>query len=184
MKIGYARVSTADQSLSAQLDMLHAAGCERIYEEVASGARQDRPKLSELMSALRKGDTLVVTKMDRVARSLTHLITLAADLKQRGIEFQSLSEAIDTSTPGGTLVFHILGAIGEFERDLIRERTSAGLKAARQRGRVGGRPRKMTQEKIQAAKELLKSGVPVKDVADTFGISVPTLFRYCPATER
>lgn len=184
MQIGYARVSTRDQNLSAQLDALRKAGCFRVYEETASGARSDRPVLAEVMRTLREGDTLVVFKLDRVARSLTHLLGIMDTLSDVGIGFRSLTEDINTTTPGGRLVFHVMAAISQFERDLIRERTSAGLKAAKARGRTGGRPRKMTGEKVEAATRLLSSGTPVRDVADILGVSVPTLYRWCPGSAR
>jgi len=178
MLIGYARVSTRDQSLDGQLDALHRAGCERVFSEVASGARDDRPVLLEALAYARPGDVLVSLKLDRVARSLQHLTGLVADLNQRRVGLKSLTEEIDTSTPGGKLVFHIFGAIAEFERDLIRERTRVGLDAARKRGRVGGRPVKMTPAKLEAAQKLLQSGTSVRDIADSLGVSVPTVYRH------
>ena len=184
MHIGYARVSTRDQNLSAQLDALSQAGCIRVYEEKASGARSDRPVLAEVMRTLREGDTLVVFKLDRVARSLPHLLEIMATLNGTGAGFRSLTEDINTTTPGGRLVFHVMAAISEFERDIIRERTAAGLNAAKARGRTGGRPRKMTAEKIKAAEKLLSSGTPVRDVAEMFNVSVPTLYRWCPGSAR
>lgn len=184
MKIGYARVSTRDQNLSAQLDALTQAGCIRVYEEKASGARSDRPVLAEVMRTLRDGDTLVVFKLDRVARSLPHLLETMDTLNQTGVGFRSLTEDINTTTPGGRLVFHVMAAISEFEREIIRERTAAGLKAAKARGRTGGRPRKMTAEKIKAAEKLLSTGTPVRDVAAMFNVSVPTLYRWCPGSAR
>lgn len=186
MKVGYARISTESQTHDAQIAALKAAGCVRIFTEVASGARKDRPVLAEVMAFLRPNsdDTLVVFKLDRVARSLPHLIEIMDQLKANGIEFQSVTEAIDTNTPGGRLLFHVVAAIAEFERDLIRERTQAGLKAAREKGRVGGRPRQMTQEKVMAAKELLNNGSAVRDVAEAMGVSVPTLYRWLPASAR
>lgn len=184
MRIGYARVSTADQSLSAQQDALRDAGCDRVYEETASGAQRGRPVLAELMRSLRSGDTLVVFKLDRVARSLPDLLNIMEQMSQMKVDFLSLTEKIDTSTPGGRLVFHVMGAIGEFERDIIRERTAAGLKAAKARGRTGGRPLKMTADKVQAARSLLTSGTPAKDVARTLGVSLPTLYRWVPGHSR
>lgn len=184
MRIGYARISTTDQTLASQYDALTAAGCDRVYEETASGAKADRPILAELMRSLREGDTLVVFKLDRIARSLPHLLEVMARLNGISAGFQSLTEEINTTTPGGRLVFHVMAAISEFERDLIRERTKAGLVAARARGRVGGRPRKMTGEKVNAAERLLASGTPVRDVADMLGVSIPTLYRWCPGSAR
>ena len=184
MKVGYARVSTGGQNLEGQLDALQAAGCERIFEETASGSRSDRPILSQALEFVRAGDVLVTYRLDRIARSLPHLISVMDDLNQRGVEFHSLTENLDTSSSGGRLIFHIFGAISNFEVDLIRERTRTGLEAARKRGRIGGRPRRMTDDKIRAAKKLLADGTPVKEVANNLGVSVPTLFRWCPASER
>lgn len=186
MKIGYARVSTDGQTVDAQIAALKGAGCEKIFTEVASGAKRDRPVLMKAMAYLRpkSKDVLTVYKLDRVARSLPHLIEIMNDLKEREIGFQSLTEDINTSTPGGKLLFHIMGAISEFERDLIRERTQAGLKAAKSKGRVGGRPRQMTDDKISAVRELLASGTAVKDAAAAVGVSVPTLYRWLPGATR
>lgn len=182
MLVGYCRVSTRGQTLDGQRDALLAYGCERIFEEVASGARSDRPILCEALDFARTGDTLVCTKLDRVARSMSHLITLMQTLQERGIEFRSLGDELDTRTPGGTLTFHIFAAISQFERDLIRERTSAGLEAARKRGRVGGRPRVMTEDMKRAARALMDNGLPVREVADAIGVSVPTIYRHLPAS--
>lgn len=182
MKIGYARVSTNEQTVHAQVDALEAAGCERIFTEVASGGNKTRPTLAEAIQYLRDGDVLVCYKMDRVARSLPHLIEIMDGLNTRNIGFQSLTEDINTTTPSGKLIFHIFGAISEFERDLIRERTMSGLAAARRRGRIGGRPKAMTDTKKVAAIKLLTSGTPAKDVAETIGVSLPTLYRHCPAS--
>ncbi len=184
MQVGYARISTGGQNLEGQLDALQAAGCERIFEERASGSRSDRPILSQALEFVRAGDVLVTYRLDRIARSLPHLITVMDDLNQRGVEFRSLTENLDTSSPGGRLIFHVFGAVSQFELDLIRERTRTGLDAARKRGRVGGRPRRMTEGKIRAAKKLLADGTPVKEVANTLDVSVPTLFRWCPASDR
>ena len=186
MKIGYARVSTDQQSHDGQVAALTAAGCDRIFTETASGARNDRPVLKEVMAYLRPNadDTLVVFKLDRVARSLPHLIEIMDHLKSHDIAFKSVTEAIDTNTPGGRLLFHVIASIAEFERDLIRERTQAGLKAARDRGRVGGRPRRMTDDKLNAVRELLASGTTVKDAAEAVGVSVPTLYRWLPGSAR
>lgn len=181
MRIGYARISTTDQNLDLQRDALTKAGCERLFEDQASGSREDRPGLATAIEFARKGDTLMVWRLDRLGRSLTHLLDVVGGLAERGVGFQSLTESIDTTTSGGKLVFHVFGAIAEFERSLIRERTNAGLKAARARGRVGGRPRAMTDGKIAAARRLLQDGTPVRDVAEALGLSVPTLYRWCPA---
>src|SRR5690348_6581068 len=139
--VGYARVSTGEQTLDLQLDALAAAGCDRVFQDTASGAKAERPGLARALDFLRPGDTLVVWRLDRLGRSLQHLIQTLTALDQRGVGFKSLTESIDTTTPGGKLVFHIFGALAEFERDLIRERTQAGLAAARARGRTGGHPR-------------------------------------------
>lgn len=181
MKVGYARVSTDDQTVQSQLDALEKAGCERIFTEVASGAKTDRPVLQEAIDFLRSGDTLLVVRLDRAARSLSHLLNLLNDFDQRGIGFHSLNENIDTSSAGGRLVFNIFGSIAEFERDLIRERTQAGLAAARKRGRVGGRPKAMTDDKRLAALKLLEAGTAAKEVAAVIGVSLPTLYRHCPS---
>jgi DNA invertase Pin-like site-specific DNA recombinase len=155
--LGYARVSTTDQHPQLQVDALTAAGCYRIFTETASGARADRPTLAQLLDQLRPGDTLVVWKLDRLGRSLRHFVDTIAGLADRGVGFQSLQEAI-TTTPGGKLVFHVFAALAEFERDLIRERTNAGLVAARARGRHGGRPPVMTAHKLQVAQECTALG--------------------------
>lgn len=186
MKIGYARISTDTQTHDAQIAALKGAGCEKIFMETASGAKKDRPVLAEALAYLRPhaDDKLVVYKLDRVARSLPHLIEIMERLNQDEIEFQSLSEAIDTKTPGGRLLFHVMGAISAFERDLIVERTQAGLRAAKAKGRVGGRPKKMTEDKVKAVRELLANGTAVKDAAAAVGVSVPTLYRWLPGSAR
>jgi DNA invertase Pin-like site-specific DNA recombinase len=153
--LGYARVSTTDQQPHLQVDALEQAGCDRVFTETASGTRADRPTLEQLLDQLRPGDTLVVWKLDRLGRSLRHLVYTVSGLAGRGIGFRSLQEAIDTTTPGGKLVFHVFAALAEFERDLIRERTAAGLVAARARGR---RPSVMTAHKLQVAQEMYGSG--------------------------
>ena len=183
MRIGYARVSTLDQNPDLQLEKLREAGCEKVIVEKASGARIDRPELTRLLrDLLREGDTLVIWKLDRLARSLKQLIQTAEDLKGRGIGFVSLTDAIDTSSPGGMLVFHMLGAIAEFERALIRERTVAGLTEARRKGKTGGRPRRMADKDALAAKALLADGtLSSKQVAARFGVSKATLYRYIGA---
>jgi DNA invertase Pin-like site-specific DNA recombinase len=180
MRIGYARVSTLDQNPELQLEKLRDAGCERVVVEKASGARADRPELTRLLhDMLREGDTLVIWKLDRLARSLKQLIETAEDLKGRGIGLVSLTDAIDTSSPGGMLVFHMLGAIAEFERALIRERTTAGLAEARRKGKTGGRPKRLADKDVTAAKALLADGsLTSKEVAARFGVSKATLYRY------
>jgi len=183
MLVGYARISTAEQNLDSQIDTLRAAGCDRIFTEVASGTRTDRPILADALDFLRNDadDVLVCSRLDRVARSLPHLLQLMELLGSRGIGFRSLTEAIDSTTPGGRLVFHVFGAIANFEVDLIRSRTKIGLEAARKRGRVGGRPLAMTKSKKESAQKLLASGIPAKDVANSLGVSLATLYRHVPA---
>jgi DNA invertase Pin-like site-specific DNA recombinase len=179
MKIGYARVSTLDQNPELQIQKLKEAGCDRIIEERASGAKLDRPELNRLLTdILREGDTLVIWKLDRLARSLKQLIETAEMLKGRGIGLVSITDAIDTSSPGGMLVFHMLGAISEFERELIRERTLAGLVEAKRQGKVGGRPKAMTEKETREASAMLSTGAfTAKGVAARFGISKATLYR-------
>src|ERR1700736_1552969 len=155
--LGYARVSTTDQNPDLQLDALRSASCFRIFVDPASGALDERQELTKALDQLRPGDTLVVWKLDRLGRSLRHLIDTVAELQRRGVGFRSLQESIDTTTPGGKLIFHIFGALAEFERDLIRERTVAGLAAARARGRTGGRPPIMTAHKVTIARQMYAS---------------------------
>ena len=178
MIIGYARVSTLEQNLELQRDALQRAGCERIYEDHVSGASTERLGWGQASDVLREGDTLVVWRLDRLGRSLKHLIDTVTELDARGVGFKSLNESIDTTTPGGRLVFHIFGALAEFERELIRERTRAGLAAARARGRKGGRPRKLTPKHIAAAKRLLESrDQTISDAARFLGVARSTLYR-------
>jgi DNA invertase Pin-like site-specific DNA recombinase len=178
MMIGYARVSTSDQNLDLQLDALTKAGCERIFEEHASGARDDRPQLAAALSHARAGDTLVVYKLDRLGRSIRSLIDFTNGLRERKVEFRSVSDGIDTSTPAGRFYFHILAALAEMERELIRERTVAGLVAARARGRKGGRQPKLTPKQIAHARKLLEDPVAtIKDVAATMGVNRATIYR-------
>ncbi|MBY6117481.1 recombinase family protein [Mameliella alba] len=182
MLVGYARVSTQDQSPALQRDALAAAGCDKIFEEKASGAQRDRPQLMAALDYMRKGDTLVVWKLDRLARSLKQLIETVEMLEERGIGMKSLTEAIDTTTSGGKLVFHIFGALAEFERGIIRERTTAGLKAARARGRTGGRPPALAAADLAQAKALLADpDITVKQVAARMGVSVSTIYKHLPA---
>ena len=183
MLIGYARVSTGEQTLDLQLDALAKAGCEKIYRETASGAAAERPVLADVVGYLRPGDTLVVWRLDRLGRSLQHLIETIAALAARGIGFKSLTEQIDTTTSGGKLVFHVFGALAEFERDLLRERTHAGLAAARARGRTGGRPKALADAKQVAMAQALYDGgqADVATICRTLGISRATFYRYvCP----
>ena len=185
MDIGYARVSTGEQTLDLQLDALTKAGCGKVYRETASGAKANRPVLDGVLSYLRKGDTLVVWRLDRLGRSLKHLIEVVAALAERGIGFKSLTEQIDTTTPGGKLIFHVFGALAEFERDLTRERTQAGLAAARARGRLGGRPRKLRDVKqLDLARTLYEGGqTDINTICRTLGISRATLYRYIDRSE-
>lgn len=177
VNIGYARVSTLDQDTSLQINALQQFGCERIYEDKASGIKTDRPELLKAISYLREGDVLVVWKLDRLGRSMKHLIQIINDLEDHKIGFKSLTENIDTTTPGGKLVFHLFGALAQFERDLIKERTKAGLKAARDQGRIGGRPISMTDEKLRKAKEHLKNGLNVREAAARIKVSKTTLYK-------
>jgi DNA invertase Pin-like site-specific DNA recombinase len=177
-KVGYARVSTHDQDEALQLDALHKAGVDKIFVDRASGVLADRPGLSEALAHSRRGDTLVVWRLDRLGRSLRNLISLVSDLEQRGVELVSLTEAIDTSTPGGKLLFHMMAALAEFEAALIRERTMAGLAAARERGRVGGRPTVWTPEKRRTAEAMWASGEhDVSSIARVLGISRASVYR-------
>jgi len=179
MHIGYARVSTEDQHFHLQIDALKKAGCEKIFTDEMSGAKSERPGLREALSFVRQGDTLVVWRLDRLGRSLKDLIDRVEELKGRQVQFRSLNENIDTSSSGGKFMFHIFSALAEFERDLIRERTMAGLIAARARGRLGGRPKIMPREKIKMAASLMKDpSLSVKDICRNLGISRTTLYRY------
>lgn len=179
MLIGYARVSTHDQSLDLQLDALTKAGCEKTFTDTSSGKSQGRPGFDQLYPALRKGDLLVVWRLDRLGRSLKHLVELIAELESSGVGFMSISEAIDTTTPGGKLVFHVFAALAEFERDLLVERTKAGLDAARARGRVGGRKRKLSEQQQQLAVQLYQQEQhSLADICSMFGVSKPTLYAY------
>jgi len=185
MLIGFARVSTGEQTLDLQLDALQKAGSDRLSTETASGAKADRIVLAEVLAYLRAGDTLVVWRLDRLGRSLSHLIQTLTDLANRGIGFKSLTEQIDTTTPGGKLVFPVLGALAEFERDLTRERTHAGLAAARARGRIGGRPKALTDPKqVALAQALYDRGQADADtICRTLGISRASLYRYIERPE-
>lgn len=179
MKIGYARVSTLEQNLSLQIDALQQAGCERIFQDQVSGSKSARPGLDEVLSHLRSGDTLIVWRLDRLGRSLSHLIELVNELEEKGVGFQSLQETIDTTTSGGKLIFHMFGALAEFERNLIRERTQAGLKAARARGRVGGRPKSLDKKKQQWLYRLYdEKKHSIQEICELLGISKSTLYTY------
>lgn len=181
MLIGYARVSTQDQTLDLQTDALKRAGCEKIFTDMISGAKSVRPGLQEAMNHLRAGDTLVVWRLDRLGRTLKQLIATITDLSDKGIGFQSLQENMDTTTSGGKLIFHIFGALAEFEREVIKERTNAGLQAARARGRLGGRPtiQSLDPKKVALARRLYADRtMPVKEICDTLHIGRSTLYRY------
>ena len=177
MMIGYARISTAGQDAALQRDALTREGCERIFEETASGGKTDRPELARALDVMRAGGTLVVWKLDRLARSMKQLIETITRLEEAGVQFRSITEQIDTSTPGGKLTFHIFGALADFEQALIRERTRAGLAAARARGRKGGRPRRLTADDIKLAETLLAGNHGVLEVAKRLKVSRATLFR-------
>lgn len=182
MKIGYARVSTKDQSLNLQLDALKKEGCKQIFHEVVSGAKTERAELDRLLSQLREGDILVIWKLDRLGRSLKHLVQLVHELNEKGIGLQSINDPIDTTTSQGRLIFNIFASLAEFERDIIRERTQAGLKAARARGRVGGRPKGLSpnaQQKAIAAEALYKTqNLSVAGICKNLSISKATLYKY------
>jgi DNA invertase Pin-like site-specific DNA recombinase len=174
--VGYARVSTAEQDATLQLDAFRAAGCAPLFEDYASGAKTDRPGLVEAIAYVHAGDTLVVWKLDRLGRSMAHLIDTARKLEAKGVGFRSLTEGVDTTTPGGTLIFHLFGALAQFERDLIRERTLAGLKAAETRGRKGGRKPAVTPDKLARAKALVASGLTVREAAARLKVGKSTLY--------
>src|SRR6266568_5194186 len=180
MKIGYVRVSKQEQHEALQIDALKEAGCEKWFLDKITGSKAERKGLDEALAYVRPGDTLVVWKLDRAGRSLPHLIELLKGLKERNIEFVSITEQIDTTTPGGKLIFHLMGTLAEFERDLIRERTNAGLAAARARGRVGGRPRKLkTNGKMALAQRMFADqSHSISEICAALGISRATLYRY------
>jgi DNA invertase Pin-like site-specific DNA recombinase len=184
MLIGYARVSTHDQTLNLQQDALQKEGCTKIFTDTASGAKTEQKGLDEALNYVRKGDTLVVWRLDRLGRSLPHLITTMTDLEERGIGFKSLTENIDTTTSGGKLIFHIFGALAEFERNLIRERTQAGLVAARARGKKGGRPKALTARQLLVAHDLYEKRHPIAEICRTLKVSKATLYRYIKTGER
>lgn len=179
MLLGYARVSTLEQNLDLQKDDLKKAGCDRIFTDKDSGMKDDMPGFKEAFDFLRKGDTLVVWKLDRLGRSLSHLIELIAAFKEKGAYFKSLQENIDTTSSVGKLIFHIFGALAEFERDVIKQRTMAGLASARARGRLGGRPKLLDHQKTAQAHAMHKdNSLSIKDICKTLGISKTTFYRY------
>lgn len=181
MLVGYARVSTQDQNPALQLDALNGAGCEKVFTEKASGALRERPQLKAALDYMRSGDTLVVWKLDRLARSIKQLIETVEEMGERGIGLRSLTEAIDTTTAGGKLVFHVFAALAEFERGVIRERTKAGLEAARARGKLGGRPPALKASDLAAAKAMLRDPeITVAEVAKRLGVVPSTLYRHLP----
>lgn len=178
-RYGYARVSDASQTHDLQVDALRQAGCERIYVETASGARADRPELRKLLDAVQPGDQVVCWRLDRMARSLRHLIEIAETLRQREVGLVSVTEGIDTATAAGRFLFHVLGSLAEMEREIIIERTKAGLRAAAARGRRGGRPPSMNEAQVRAAKAMLRSGdLTAAEVARQLGVSPSTLYRH------
>ena len=182
-RIGYARVSTDDQNLDLQRDALALAGCSTVYEETMSGKSADRPELVHCLKALRNGDTLVVWRLDRLGRSLPDLVGIVSRLEQEGVGFESINERIETTSAAGKLIFHVFAALAEFERNLIRERTRAGLAAARARGRKGGRKPALEDAQVREIKALLKDPqIQVSTVAKRYGVSRTTLYRYVGKT--
>jgi DNA invertase Pin-like site-specific DNA recombinase len=184
MLIGYARVSTQDQSLNLQIDALEKVGCSKIFSDIISGAKAERKGLDEALNYVRQEDTLVVWKLDRLGRSSPHLIETVNNLKNRKVGFKSLTEDIDTTSPGGKLVFHVFGAVAEFVLDITRERTRAGLQAARARGRKGGRPKALTGKKLSIAQDLYDRRHPIAEICQTLKISRATLYRALKTGER
>ncbi len=183
MLIGYARVSTSDQNLDLQLHALREAGCDQIFSDKASGTKQDRAGLAEALAYARTGDSLVVWKLDRLGRSMKGLVDLAAALEARKIDLRSLTDGIDTKGAAGRFFFHVMAALAVMERDLIQERTKAGLAAARLAGKVGGRRPALTPTKLEAARQLLRAGRSPREVATVVGVSIATLYRHLPAVE-
>jgi DNA invertase Pin-like site-specific DNA recombinase len=181
MLVGYARVSTQDQNLELQLSALKNIGCEKLYRDQMSGTKNNRPGLQLALEVLRKGDTLVVWKLDRLGRTVKGLIDLVNKLHEDDIHFKSITDNVDTSSTSGRFFFHVMASLAQMERELVAERTKAGLAAAKLQGRIGGRKRKMTRSKIESAKKLLASGILPKDVAHDLSISIPTLYRWIPA---
>ena len=184
MLIGYARVSTDEQSLDLQLDALKAAGCKRVFTDKVSTTKADHPGLADALSHLRHADVLVIWKLDRLGRTVKGLVDFVADLHGRKIQFRSLTDGIDTTTPAGRFFFHVMASLAQMERELLAERTRAGLDAARRRGRVGGRNRRMTPGKVESARKLLRGGMAPREVAQSLSVSIPTLYRWLPASSR
>ncbi len=177
MKIGYARVSTEGQTTDSQIDLLEKAGAEKIFKETASGGRWDRPEFHRMMEQLRPTDVVVVTKLDRLSRSLLDLLRIVKHIDDAGAGFVSLSEAIDTTTPAGRMMMQMVGAFAEFEREMIRERTKAGLSAAKKQGRLGGRPRKLSAKQVEAAQKMIDQGESMTDIARLFRVHPSTVSR-------
>ena len=184
MQIGYVRVSTQNQDLRLQYEALRQVPCDKIYKDKASGAKASRESLKLALDVLRKNDTLVVWKLNRLGRSMRDLVNIVSHLEQRGVNFKSLTDQIDTSTTAGRFFFHVMASLAQMERDLTVERTRAGLEAARRQGRTGGRKRKMADSKMAVAKRLLQNGVSAREVAKNLGVSIPTLYRWLPASQR
>jgi DNA invertase Pin-like site-specific DNA recombinase len=179
--IGYAWVSTDEQSLDLQLDALTAAGCTRIFTDKVSTTKADHPGLADAVSHLRHSDVLRTWKLDRLGRTVKGLVDFVADLHERKIQFRSLTDGIDTTIPAGRFFFHVMASLAQMERELLAERTRAGLASARRRGRVGGRKRRMTPGKVESARKLLKAGMAAREVAHHLGVSTPTLYCWVPA---
>lgn len=184
MLIGYVRVSTNDQNTALQRNALDCAGCELIFEDKISGRTSDRPGLKKVLRTLSEGDTLVVWKLDRLGRSMRHLVVLVEELRERGINFRSLTDSIDTSSPMGRFFFHVMGALAEMERELIVERTRAGLAAARQEGRIGGRRAKLTVEQWAQAGRLIESGISRQQVALIYDLGISTVYKKFPVASK
>jgi DNA invertase Pin-like site-specific DNA recombinase len=182
--IGYARVSMPGQNLDGQIDALLKAGCQTVFDDKACASRHERPGLANALGRLREGDTLVVWSLDRLGRNVKNLAALVGDLHRQGIQIRSLADAIDTAAPSGRSFFRVMASLASMERQLTVERTRTGLEIARRLGRKGGRKRRMTDSKIESAKQLLASGMPPREVAKDLGVSVPTLYRWVPASAR
>lgn len=183
MLIGYARVSTIEQNLDLQKEALKQAGCAKIYEDTMSGLRANRPGLDQAVEHLREGDTFVVWKLDRLGRNVKNLIEFVNRLEKNKVHFKSLTDQIDTSSTMGRFFFNVMASLAQMERELIVERTRAGLNTARLQGRIGGRKRRMTVSKVESAKQLLANGIAPREVANNLGVSIPTLYRWVPATQ-